>query len=592
MSSDRTNRRAEPGRANPGTIIATWAIGIAAGLLASAWAGLAAAHALTGAGAALPGDPLAVAIALKKGEVAWTPLAVALAVAVAAVLTALVVAVARALRRLGRGRTRVDRSARYLASVSDLDELRERTSLAKAARLGVPGRPGLPLGRDLRSGGMLYASWEDVVVGIAGPRVGKTTSLVVPAILAAPGALVTTSNKPDVVRATRDLRAGVGTAWVFDPQQVVDEEPTWWWDPLSSVTDDTSAAKLAGHFAAGSREADDRGDAFFDAAGKDLLTGLLLAAAVDRRPITDVLGWLTDPDEREMVAILRRGGYPLIADDVESASRTSPRQRDGVYATARKMASCVRRSRINRWITPAGGDAAADPRPRLDPDAFVRSTDTLYSLSVEGEGTAAPLVTALTVAIVEAAERLARTQPGGRLTTPLVCVLDEAANVCRWKELPDLYSHLGSRGIPVLSIFQSYAQGVNVFGREGMRKLFSAANEVVYLGGVKEAEWLRELSELIGDYDHETVSSSMTRGVRSTSVQNDRRRILDTSELAELPRGRAVLLASGVRASMIATVPWMDGPEAAVIRASLAAADARAVSRPAPATAPASGPAS
>ncbi|CCE76604.1 type IV secretory system conjugative DNA transfer family protein [Clavibacter nebraskensis] len=491
-----------------------------------------------------------------------------LAVAVAALLTALVVAVARALRRLGRGRTRVDRSARYLASVSDLDELRERTSLAKAARLGVPGRPGLPLGRDLRSGGMLYASWEDVVVGIAGPRVGKTTSLVVPAILAAPGALVTTSNKPDVVRATRDLRAGVGTAWVFDPQQVVDEEPTWWWDPLSSVTDDTSAAKLAGHFAAGSREADDRGDAFFDAAGKDLLTGLLLAAALDRRPITDVLGWLTDPDEREMVAILRRGGYPLIADDVESASRTSPRQRDGVYATARKMAACVRSSRINRWITPAGGDAAADPRPRLDPDAFVRSTDTLYSLSVEGEGTAAPLVTALTVAIVE------------------------AANVCRWKELPDLYSHLGSRGIPVLSIFQSYAQGVDVFGHEGMRKLFSAANEVVYLGGVKEAEWLRELSELIGDYDHETVSSSTTRGVRSASVQNDRRRILDTSELAELPRGRAVLLASGVRASMIATVPWMDGPEAAVIRASLAAADARAVSGPATATAPASGAAS
>ncbi|WP_414171896.1 hypothetical protein [Clavibacter tessellarius] len=59
-------------------------------------------------------------------------------------------------------------------------------------------------------------------------------------------------------------------------------------------------------------------------------------------------------------------------------------------------------------------------------------------------------------------------------------------------------------------------------------------------------------------------------------MQNDRRRILDTSRLAELPRGRGVLLASGVRASMIATVPWMDGPEAGVIRASLAAADARA----------------
>jgi hypothetical protein len=33
---------------------------------------------------------------------------------------------------------------------------------------------------------MLYASWEDVTIGIADPRVGKTTALVVPAILPAP----------------------------------------------------------------------------------------------------------------------------------------------------------------------------------------------------------------------------------------------------------------------------------------------------------------------------------------------------------------------------------------------------------------------
>ncbi len=100
-------------------------------------------------------------------------------------------------------------------------------------------------------------------------------------------------------------------------------------------------------------------------------------------------------------------------------------------------------------------------------------------------------MTALTVATVEAAERLAKTQRGGRMSTPLVCILDEAANVCRWQDLPDLYSHYGSRGIPIMSIFQSYSQGIDVFGRDGMRKLFSAANEVVYLGGVKESEWLR-----------------------------------------------------------------------------------------------------
>lgn len=122
-----------------------------------------------------------------------------------------------------------------------------------------------------------------------------------------------------------------------------------------------------------------------------------------------------------------------------------------------------------------------------------------------------------------------------------------------------------------MSIFQSWSQGVDVFTLAGMRKLFSAANEVVYLGGVKETEWLRELSELLGDYDHETVSYSTNRGLRSTNVQNNRRRILDTSELAELPRGRAILLASGLRSSMIKTAPWYEGVDAAKVQASIAA---------------------
>ncbi|AZS36711.1 hypothetical protein CVS47_01319 [Microbacterium lemovicicum] len=66
------------------------------------------------------------------------------------------------------------------------------------------------------------------MIVIAGPSVGKSTSLVIPALLSAPGAVVSTSNKRDVLDATRDLRAAAGPEWVFDPQRVALEEPTWW----------------------------------------------------------------------------------------------------------------------------------------------------------------------------------------------------------------------------------------------------------------------------------------------------------------------------------------------------------------------------
>ena len=200
---------------------------------------------------------------------------------------------------------------------------------------------------------------------------------------------------------------------------------------------------------------------------------------------------------------------------------------------------------------------------------FIREGGTLYSLSKEGRGTAGPLVTALTVAVVEAAEELAAVSPGGRLSTPLLGVLDEAANVCRWRELPNLYSHYGSRGIVLMTILQSWSQGVDVWGEAGMKKLWSAANIAVYGGGVKEKEFLEMLSALIGDYDKRTTSVSVGKGQRSITEQLARERILDIADLAALPKGRAVVLASGTRPTLITTQPWMTSPYAAEVKASI-----------------------
>lgn len=92
---------------------------------------------------------------------------------------------------------------------------------------------------------------------------------------------------------------------------------------------------------------------------------------------------------------------------------------------------------------------------------------------------------------------------------PLVGVLDEAANVCRWRELPNLYSHFGSRGIILMTILQSWSQGVDVWGESGVRELWSASNVKVYGGGVSEDGFLDSLSKLIGDYDRLASSSRL-----------------------------------------------------------------------------------
>jgi hypothetical protein len=45
-----------------------------------------------------------------------------------------------------------------------------------------------------------------------------------------------------------------------------------------------------------------------------------------------------------------------------------------------------------------------------------------------------------------------------------------------------------------MTILQSWSQGVEVWGHDGMRKLCSASNIKVYGGGVAEAEFLNDLA--------------------------------------------------------------------------------------------------
>ncbi|MFI9568190.1 type IV secretory system conjugative DNA transfer family protein [Streptomyces rishiriensis] len=518
------------------------------------------------------GDPLTFLVDVVKGDYSWPGSAASAVAAGEAVVAGILGLGAYRVRERFRNRPKVDGAARHLAKGEELGRLTMKGAAATAERLGVRSRtPGVFIGRSVKGRQPLFGSYEDMHVDIWGPRTGKTTRRAIPAILDGPGAVLVTSNKRDIVDATRGPRTARGPVWVFDPQQVAQEEPSWWWNPLSYVTDVAKARKMADHFASGSRDANASTDAFFDPAGQDLLAGLLLAAACAKAPITQIYTWLSNPRDDTPERILRGAGHAMSADGVAGVVNAPDKQRSGIYGVAQQMASCLVNPEVNRWVTPPADAYAAE----FDPHAFVRSGGTLYSLSREGRDSAGPLVTALTVAVVEAAEEYATTQRGGRLPLPLVGVLDEAANVCRWRNLPDLYSHYGSRGIILMTILQSWAQGIEVWGERGMEKLWSAANVRVYGGGVSDTRFLGDLSELAGEFELREYQTSRESefggwsGNRAISESTRRERVLHVSDLGAMPPGRALVLASGTKPVLVETVPWWEGAYAAEVRASL-----------------------
>lgn len=572
----QNNRRRSPGAGMAAeTILLVVVMGALAVVSGGVYLGAQLGYRLAGQDAP-PASFWETVFAVLSGDVQWLPESTAVLAVVAVLVLVLAVLVLRAHRRRQARGSRVDDAARYLGRGRDVEAMSAKSVTATAQRLGVQSdRPGMSLGRSIGPGKTVWSSWEDVLVLIAGPRTQKTTCYVIPAVLNSPGAVVATSNKRDVVDATRDLRAESGPVWVFDPQGVAGEPQKFYWNMLDYVVDETAAVKLAELLQGANRKPGSRGDAFFDSDSKTLAAWFLLAGALGKRPITDLYLWVTSPGDEDPELILRDNGYPLQAAEVSAMANYTDKQRSGVYAGTKQILGFLTNGRAAKWITAPDSSAIE----RFNVDDFVRSGGTMYLLSREGGGTTGPIVTALTLAITEAAERYATESPGGRLPVPMTVVLDEAANICKWMELPNLYSHYGSRGIWMLTVLQSWSQGVDVWSEAGMNKLWSAANMKIYGGGVSEKPFLESLSALLGSYDRKTGSVSINQGQgrgRSVSHQLTRESILDVAELGALPKGRAVVLASGSRPTLIRTEPWMTGPHAEQIKASLRAHDPQA----------------
>ncbi|GAA1311659.1 hypothetical protein Psi02_72540 [Planotetraspora silvatica] len=536
----------------------------AVAVFALIWAGAWLASRMFGGRVSDFGTDFVVDVAEGRTATAWpgtpTPAVVVTAVLLLSVMLAVVVAVWWLIAR--RVLDPLDPVA-ALADNPGLASLMPKVAAQKARGLRpalgesvAPCDIGLPLGILMHDGPTLYASWEDTIFAFMAPRSGKTTCLSIPYVLTAPGPVIATSNKADLWAATASLRAADGAVWLFDPQCVTYQQQAWWWDPLRDLTTVEDAHRLAGHFVLTVDDGQKRD--LWGPAAQDLLCALFLAAASSGRTLRDVAKWLDTPSVPTPVELLEAAGFSLIASSLRGAQNGAVETRDGIYQTARTATKALRDEAIIAWVTPSS-------LPVFDPYGFACGTDTLYLLS-KSRSAASPLIAALTDCTMRAAERRAE-RMGGRLDPPMVVCLDEAANICRIADLPELYSHLGSRGIVPVTILQSYEQGVTVWGEAGMAAMWGAATRKVIGAGVDSPRLARDLATLVGQHDVPVRSVSYADGRASEQISLRRQDILEPAAIRALSPGSALLLATGGRPALISLLPWYGSRDADRIQA-------------------------
>ncbi len=224
----------------------------------------------------------------------------------------------------------------FLAKAMEAKARSMRPSLKNTKHL-APADTGIILGNLQGTKHEVRIGFEDVAVAIMAPRSGKTTSLAIPSILAAPGPVLLTSNKAggDAYTACLEARCRVGRLWSMDPQQIAHAERSMWWNPLADARTLDGAGRRAGRFLAASVDAGQSGD-FWSKAGSNVLAQLFLAAALDQRPITDVMQWLAFPADRAPLDILRDHRFTAVASQLKGTVEGPPETRDGIYETARQ----------------------------------------------------------------------------------------------------------------------------------------------------------------------------------------------------------------------------------------------------------------
>jgi type IV secretion system protein VirD4 len=412
-------------------------------------------------------------------------------------------------------------------------------------------RPYLGWSRGLVHRHRLAAGAPEDSVGIVGPpRRGKTMGMIVPQLLLWGGPAVSTSTKPDVLRATAGWRLALarqhgGGVYVYAPssQGPVEGLRPVRWSPLDGCTEPRVARLRVDALVAAAKPGKGMQDpSHWEAGATRVLRPYFLAAACHPRHPGDfflVRQWLARQEIEEPLAILTGLNSPAgfqWAAELAGVTHVPDGERGSFYSAAEIALAAT--------SDPAVLDSCS--ATELDIERFAETRSTLYIVSsTEDQRSLAPLVSALIESIVTKIYDLHR---DGRLRARLLLSLDELANIAPLPSLSEIVSQGAGQGVNVSWALQSLAQLRHCYGEEAAEAIWSATSAKLIFGGLADYQLLDRVQHLVGEHEVEVKSKTVGHGGgrvgHSTQVTKSKtwRPRLSVAELRSLPRGWALLL--------------------------------------------------
>lgn len=389
---------------------------------------------------------------------------------------------------------------------------------------------------------------------------GKTPRLVVPWLLRHTGPAVCTSTKGDLHRLTIQRRRKCGPVWVLDPAGQTGEPPARW-SVLQHVTDLESAMDMAYLMTRSSRREgpSTANDDFWASMSRQLLAPCLLAAAKSEATMSTVVRWVQTQNMGAPEAILDDLGDSAALAAWSSFTKAEEKTRGNMLTSATSI--------LEPWMHPAiarmADVQADDGGPVLDINSLLDSNGTVYLVgTTDQQEMLSPIFELITGLIATTISRRSLAT-GLPITPPLLMLLDEAANVCRVRDMNKWASAMAGQGMILVSIWQDEAQLRSAYGIDKAREIGANHAATLYLSGISDPDTLDTVTKRIGTatFRHQSLSLDQRSGHGSTTLSSSEHDVAPASWLQDhIHTGQAVLFIQEFKPAMITVPGWWEQP--------------------------------
>jgi type IV secretory pathway TraG/TraD family ATPase VirD4 len=350
-----------------------------------------------------------------------------------------------------------------------------------------PGPDRIVIGRYGRPSRLLAVEGNVQTLVVAAPRTGKTSGVIIPALLEHQGPCVNTSVRTDVLQHTVRRRRDLGRVWVWDPFG----PQTDGWDPLQGCEDWEHALLVARWLGHAMRLSAGHSQEYFDQEAEGLTAPLLHAAALEPgHTILHVYPWILAREQDEPERILIGAGAGDAVERLRNVYQYTERQRDGIIGTAAVQLKVY------------GHPAAARTAARHDgvtADALFADgeTNSLYIVAGrEHQQLLAPLVVTLLSSLLHHLAQ-AENRNGHGLWPAALFALDETANIAPLEDLPQILA-TSLPSARFLTVWHSVAQIRRHYGQDAAAELLALSQAKLFLGSITDGHTVTELTRLLG----------------------------------------------------------------------------------------------